>query len=88
MLHVFVTRTWAELIQLMRERSSGPSHVDVGGGAAHGADEWIRTSVWMIKELGAGYRERMALRSVNQRFLPLDHASQGIVRRKPRPKIG
>jgi hypothetical protein len=49
-------RTWEELRQLMCERSTGPSHVDVGGGAAQIADDWIRTSVWILEELMGGSR--------------------------------
>jgi hypothetical protein len=53
-----VNRTWEELKQLMCERSSGPIHVVVGGSAAQEADEWIRTSVWILEELADGHQGR------------------------------
>jgi hypothetical protein len=52
MQYVTLNQIWEELKELMCERSSGPSHVVDGGGAAQKVDEWIRTSVWIPEELG------------------------------------
>jgi hypothetical protein len=40
------------------ERSSGPSHVVVGGNAAQQPDEWLRTTVWVLDEIGGGNQGR------------------------------
>jgi hypothetical protein len=53
--HTDLNQIYEELRRLMCERSSGPSRIVVGGGVAQQRDEWIRTSVWILDELGGGH---------------------------------
>jgi hypothetical protein len=64
-------RLYEELRSLGRNRHTRIGQEQEQVGREWQPDEWIRTSVWMIEELGGGHQEEVAhLRSVGLRIYP------------------
>jgi hypothetical protein len=62
-------RLYEELWGIGIGRHTGLEQVDNQVGAEWQADEWIRTSVWILGAIGGGHQEGVAnLRSVGQRI--------------------
>jgi hypothetical protein len=68
--YIYVDK-WSELRSLGRDRHTRIGQEQEQVGWEWQPDEWIRTSVWMMEELGGGHQEGVAhLRSVGLRIYP------------------
>jgi hypothetical protein len=81
-------RLYEELRSLGRDRHTRIGQEQEQVGREWQPDEWIRTSVWILEELGGGHQEGVAnLRSVGLRIYPTVYIAEVELRRETAPLL-